>query len=76
VIRVEKLAGDIGSEVELAVKASFKEGGELVSGGKVTGHHRRRRPGSQNPGLQIQAQETVQENHRSPPVLHGSQDWQ
>jgi len=37
VIRVEKLAGDIGSEVELAVKASFKEGGELVSGGKVTG---------------------------------------
>ena len=29
VIRVEKLAGDIGSEVELAVKASFKEGGEL-----------------------------------------------
>ena len=37
VIRVEKLAGDIGSEVELPVKASFKEGGELVSGGKVTG---------------------------------------
>src|SRR5665811_522873 len=37
VIRVEKLAGDIGSEVELAVKASFKGGGELVSGGKVTG---------------------------------------
>src|SRR4249920_1205625 len=37
VIRVEKLAGDVGSEVELAVKASFKEGGELVSGGKVTG---------------------------------------
>jgi large subunit ribosomal protein L21 len=37
VIRVEKLAGDIGSEIELAVKASFKEGGELVSGGKVTG---------------------------------------
>ncbi|HSU66544.1 MAG TPA: bL21 family ribosomal protein, partial [Tepidisphaeraceae bacterium] len=26
VIRVEKLAGDIGSEVELPVKASFKEG--------------------------------------------------
>jgi large subunit ribosomal protein L21 len=37
VIRVEKLAGEIGSEVELPVKASFKEGGELVSGGKVTG---------------------------------------
>jgi large subunit ribosomal protein L21 len=36
VIRVEKLAGDIGSEVELPVKAAFKEGGELVSG-KVTG---------------------------------------
>ena len=37
VIRVEKLAGDVGSEVELPVKASFKEGGELASGGKVTG---------------------------------------
>jgi large subunit ribosomal protein L21 len=36
VIRVEKLAGDIGSEVELPVKAAFKEGGELVSG-KVVG---------------------------------------
>ena len=36
VIRVEKLAGDIGSEVELPVKAAFKEGGELVSG-KVKG---------------------------------------
>jgi len=36
VIRVEKLAGDIGSEVELSVKAAFKEGGDLVSG-KVTG---------------------------------------
>ena len=37
VIRVEKLAGDVGSEVELPVKAAFKEGGELASGGKVTG---------------------------------------
>ena len=37
VIRVEKLAGDIGSEVELAVKAAFKDGGELVSGGTVKG---------------------------------------
>ena len=37
VIKVEKLAGEIGSEIELPVKASFKEGGELVSGGKVTG---------------------------------------
>ena len=36
VIRVEKLAGEIGSEVELPVKAAFREGGELVSG-KVTG---------------------------------------
>jgi large subunit ribosomal protein L21 len=32
---VEKLAGDVGSEIELSAKASFKEGGELVSGGKV-----------------------------------------
>ena len=36
VIRVEKLVGDIGSEIELPVKAAFKEGGELVSG-KVMG---------------------------------------
>jgi large subunit ribosomal protein L21 len=36
VIRVEKLPGEVGSEVELPVKAAFKEGGELVSG-KVTG---------------------------------------
>ena len=37
VIRVEKLAGDVGSEVELAVKAAFKDGGELVAGGTVKG---------------------------------------
>ena len=37
VIRVEKLAGDIGSEIELPAKASFKEGGEMVSGGTVKG---------------------------------------
>jgi large subunit ribosomal protein L21 len=35
VLRVEKLAGEVGSEVELRVKASFKDGGELVSGGTV-----------------------------------------
>ena len=35
VIRVEKLDGEIGSEVQLPVKASFKEGGELVLGGTV-----------------------------------------
>ena len=35
VIRVEKLAGDAGSEVELPAKASFKDGGELVAGGTV-----------------------------------------
>jgi large subunit ribosomal protein L21 len=35
VIRVEKLAGDVGSDVELPAKAAFKEGGELVTGGTV-----------------------------------------
>ena len=35
VLRVEKLAGDVGSEVELPVKAAFNDGGELVSGGTV-----------------------------------------
>ena len=35
VVRVEKLAGDVGSEVELPAKASFPEGGEIVAGGTV-----------------------------------------
>ena len=35
VIRVEKLDGDVGSDVELAAKVAFKEGGELVAGGTV-----------------------------------------
>ncbi|PWU02144.1 MAG: 50S ribosomal protein L21 [Terriglobia bacterium] len=35
VIRVEKLAGDVGSEIELATKAAFNDGGELVSGATV-----------------------------------------
>jgi large subunit ribosomal protein L21 len=35
VLRVEKLAGDVGAEIELPAKASFGEGGELVPGGKV-----------------------------------------
>src|ERR1035441_9359960 len=33
VIRVEKLAGETGSEGELPVKAVFKDGGELLTGG-------------------------------------------
>ena len=35
VIRVEKLAGEIGSEVELPVKAAFGDGGELTSASAV-----------------------------------------
>jgi large subunit ribosomal protein L21 len=31
VIRVEKLAGDTGSEIELPAKAAFNDAGELVS---------------------------------------------
>jgi large subunit ribosomal protein L21 len=37
VVRVEKLAGDIGSEVELPVKTAFTDGGELATGGTVRG---------------------------------------
>ncbi|HEV2447942.1 MAG TPA: 50S ribosomal protein L21 [Candidatus Sulfopaludibacter sp.] len=37
VIRVEKLAGDVGSEVELPVKAAFQEGGQLMTGASVNG---------------------------------------
>ncbi len=35
VIRVEKLTGEIGSEIELPAKAAFKEGGEMVAGGTI-----------------------------------------
>ena len=35
VIRVEKLSGEIGSEVELPVKAAFGDGGEMISGASV-----------------------------------------
>jgi large subunit ribosomal protein L21 len=35
VIRVEKLTGDVGAEVELATKVAFNDGGELVSAGAV-----------------------------------------
>ena len=37
VIRVEKVTGDIGSEIELAAKAAFNDSGELVSGATVKG---------------------------------------
>jgi large subunit ribosomal protein L21 len=33
VIRVEKLAGEVGSEIELPVKAAFKDSGELATSG-------------------------------------------
>ena len=36
VVRVEKLAGEIGSEVELPVKAAFPEGGDIVTAGAIT----------------------------------------
>jgi large subunit ribosomal protein L21 len=35
VLRIETLAGEAGSEIELPVKAAFKEGGEMVSGATV-----------------------------------------
>jgi large subunit ribosomal protein L21 len=35
VIRVEKLAGDVGSEIELPVKLAFKDSGELIPGGAL-----------------------------------------
>ena len=35
VIRVEKLAGDVGSEIELPVKIAFEDSGELVRGGAL-----------------------------------------
>ncbi len=35
VLRVEKLAGDVGSEIDLPAKAAFKDEGDLVTGGTV-----------------------------------------
>ena len=35
VIRVEKLDGEIGSEVELPIKAAFRDDGQLAQGGTV-----------------------------------------
>jgi large subunit ribosomal protein L21 len=35
VIRVEKLAGEAGSEIELPVKAAFTDSGELAQGATV-----------------------------------------
>jgi len=35
VVRVEKLAGEAGAEIELPIKAAFNDGGELVTGGTV-----------------------------------------
>jgi large subunit ribosomal protein L21 len=37
VVRVEKLAGDIGSEVDLPVKTAFTDSGELSGGATVKG---------------------------------------
>ncbi len=37
VIRVEKISGDVGSDVELSAKAAFNDNGELVSGATVKG---------------------------------------
>ena len=37
VIRIEKIEGDVGSEVELSAKAAFGEGGELISSATVKG---------------------------------------
>ena len=37
VIRVEKIAGDVGSEVALPAKAAFGDSGELLSGATVKG---------------------------------------
>jgi large subunit ribosomal protein L21 len=37
VIRVEKLPGDVGSEIELDAKAAFNDDGELVTSALVKG---------------------------------------
>jgi len=34
-IRVEKLAGDVGSEIEFPATVAFQDGGDMVQGGTV-----------------------------------------
>lgn len=34
-IRVEKLAGEVGSEIEIPATVAFQDGGEMVKGGAV-----------------------------------------
>jgi len=34
-IRVEKLAGEVGSEVEIPATVAFQDGGQMVTGGAV-----------------------------------------
>ncbi len=73
VIRVEKLDGDVGSEIEFPAKMAFNDAGELVTGrtvkATITGNGR----GDKIHRLQVQAQEAVQEDHRTPPILHRSE---
>ncbi len=35
ILRVEKLAGEVGSEIEFPATAAFKDGGELATAGSV-----------------------------------------
>jgi large subunit ribosomal protein L21 len=37
VIRVEKLAGEVGSEVDLSVKTAFDDSGQVVAGATLKG---------------------------------------
>jgi len=37
VIKVEKIPGDVGSEIELAAKAAFSDSGDLLSSATVKG---------------------------------------
>ena len=76
VVRVGKLEGEVGSEVELPALAVFQDGGELLAGaaaGKVKATIVGQRPRQEDSGLQVQAQEAVQAHAGPPAGLHGSE---
>ncbi len=75
-IRVEKLAGEVGAEVEFdKVLAVFKDAEPMLSEPEAVacpgkGGHYRPRPQPQGSGLQVQTQEAGPADHRPPPGLH------
>ena len=59
-IRVEKLAGELGSEIEIPAMVTFQDGGEMARAGAVKATITEKWTGRQNCGFQVQAQKSWQ----------------